>query len=184
MSGMRQFVGILWIGAFIWGIVALFQAEWTTLVIAIVAWFVLGMIFARTNSALHRAEVSNASEDSVQIGHLVHAGAWADALTVSTRSVTRLRRAVRRDNSQGMSGPLGAALLNYGVLQGANGRFDVAMTSLGEAESHLARAAKQNPHAAQISTVASEARRLLTESASLGDVDAFRDMARELNAVL
>jgi hypothetical protein len=133
---LRQVVGLVWIGVFLWAVVSLFRADWGGLIAAVVIWFVLGLIFSSIHTALQRSELEETQGLLSRIALAVELDDWNGALAHSNRLVATLRASANRDrtalgsNGQQMVGPFSMALVGHALLLGATGRLDEARRML------------------------------------------------------
>lgn len=141
MTGLkiwRNIVGFAWIAVFIWGVVSLFRANWPAFGIAVVVWFLLGLVFMRIHGALENAELGSVEVYASRIADAVELEQWSVALSLSEKSVQTLAAAANRDrtavggNGARMQGPLAFMMVGHAILLGANGRLDDARAALDQ----------------------------------------------------
>jgi hypothetical protein len=181
LKAIRFLVGLVWVGIFFWGVVSLFQGQWLALVIAVVLWIIVAFVFMSLHNSLQRLEISHVSELAQAIGFQTAVGDWAGALSHSQRTVQILGSSSRRDNSANMAGPLALAMLNHGLLLGANGRVAEAMSAIERAAPALRTAAGANPHFGVAADVAVDVVDALADEGPSPDPAVFKQLALALN---
>lgn len=181
---IRTLVGLGWIGITIWGLAALFQGQWVALIVAVVVWFVCGMIFSSLHNSLQRVEASHVSQQMQAIGSHVAMGDWAGALAQSSRAVQILTSSRNRDSGANMAGPLAMVQLNHGVLLGANGRSQEGLAMIDAATSTLRRVSASSPQFADVLGLATAVSNELSGWGGTPSAGQFKRVAEELNEQL
>lgn len=186
MSGLkffRQVIGLIWIIVFFWGVAALFSGDWAGLVLAVVLWFVIGLVFSSLHSTLQRTEARGAHDLTRDIAVAVAINDWHAALALSERTIGMLRSSAYRDktalgkgNGQEMMGPYGMSLIGHGFLLGGVGRLDEAQNALDQGIPLFARFDQGQPEVAQIMRLAREVQDPYASSSD------FANAARQLYA--
>ena len=177
-------MGCGWIGITIWGVFALFQGQWVTLIVAVVLWIVCGIIFISLHDSLQRVEASHVSQLMQAISYHVAVGDWPGALAQSSRAVQILRASRNRDSGGNMAGPLAMIQLNHGLILGANGKTDEALTTIDTATHTLKRIAGSNPQFTDVADIADAVTIELGNGGRTPSVPLFRQVAEALNQQL
>lgn len=146
----RWLSGVAGIIAFIGGVIALFTANWSMLLGAVVVLLVALIVFACLHGPIQKSELFDIGQRHILIGRLTAEGRWQEALGQSSRSVSTLARYnPDRPGSgeQALSLPLAVARLTHGLLEAANGRIAMAQSTIAGAVSVLERQVRFRPEA-------------------------------------
>lgn len=154
---IRHFVGLLWIGAFVWGVVSLFRGDWAGVGICALLWVVLGLVFGGLHRSLERTEFQAAIGYLSDVSLAVALGDWESALDSSSKSVRVMESSFTRDRGQlHMAGPFAITLCGHAVLLGAVGRPGEADVVFDRVIPMLRTLRSTSPEVPQVLSIAEE----------------------------
>lgn len=184
---LRFIVGLIWGVIFVWGLVAPFRGQWLSLIIAVLAWFVCGVVFTYLHNSLQRSELMCVRELIQRTELSIALDDWSGALRNSSQAIRILARSHRRDSGENMAPVLATTLIYHGLLLGANGRFNEARVAIDRAAStvlHLTQANPSDTATYMFAQYAREADQLFSSPVWPPTIDFFRERLRALHEPL